>query len=324
MKKESLLVVEELSVEISRGGHTAEVIKGVSFTLEEGGSLALVGESGSGKSTLAKTIMGLLPLKSMRVKSGKILLGDQDLTQFTEQEYTKLRGQYISMVFQDTASALNPVMRIGMQVLEAITVGGKNTREEAINRAKQLLAAVGLPDSYNSYPHELSSGMRQRALIAIALGGKPSILIADEPASALDALTKLQIIELLKSIKEEFKLALLLITHDLGLAAQLSDQVAIMYDGKIVETAPVDSIFNSPNHPYSEGLMAGLPSYSGTKDLKFIPGSHPTLGEISKGCSFAARCPRVMDICKERSPQKVSLSEQHTLSCWSIGAGGQL
>lgn len=302
-----LLDVKGLTVDLRTRDGDRRVVTGASFALHEEETLALIGESGSGKSISALALMGLLPADTARV-SGDVRFRGENLLTLTPHELRLRRGNNIAMVFQDALSALNPTLTVGFQIAEMLRAGSRGvSRREARARAIDLMARVRIPDPvrrYRHYPHQFSGGMRQRAVIAMAVALSPDVLIADEPTTALDVTVQAQIMELLAELREETRSALLLITHDLGLAASTADRVAIMYAGRIVEQAPVEGIFERPAHPYTRGLLAAVPRLDGDIGaLKPIPGTPPALDGLPEGCAFHPRCPAARARCaRERPP----------------------
>jgi oligopeptide/dipeptide ABC transporter ATP-binding protein len=301
----ALLDVRDLRTTFRTDDGLVTAIDGVSFTLDRGQVLGIVGESGSGKSVTSLSIMGLLP-RTTAVTSGQVLLEDRDLLTLGEDEMQKIRGREIAMIFQDPMTSLNPVYTVGWQLVEAIRLHQDLSQSAATRRARDMLAAVGIPnpdERLRQYPHEFSGGMRQRVMIAMALANDPKILIADEPTTALDVTTQAQILELIRRLRTEFDSAVIVITHDLGVVAEICDDVLVMYGGRVAEQGGVDNIFARPRHPYTWGLMGSMPSRShGAERLHSIPGSPPSLLRPSPGCRFSARCPYVMDICRIDPP----------------------
>jgi len=296
---------------------TTTAVDGVSFQLLEGQTLGITGESGCGKSTLAHSVLRLLP-RSARVVSGTISYKGLDLVSASEAKLREIRWRRISLIFQAAMNALNPVRRVGEQVSEAIVYHEKTTRGEARRRTKRLFEMVGLDSArMKDYPHEFSGGMRQRIVIAMAIACEPDLIIADEPATALDVLVQAQILDLLDSLKRELKISMILITHDLSVVKELSDFVAVMYAGKVVEYAPVDSILNNPHHPYTRALIQALPQISGGRhSLKSLAGSPPNLIHPPPGCRFHPRCPLVMDRCKVEEPLLAEHGTDHRSACF--------
>ena len=304
-----LLAVDRLVVELPTERGHVKVLDGVGFTVPKGGAVGLVGESGCGKSMTALAILGLLP-EGARVPEGSIKLGDQDLTKLSESQMRGIRGRRAAMIFQEPMTALNPVLTVGEQVAEPLRVHAKLSRAAAWEKAIALFAQVGIPspaERARAYPHQLSGGMRQRVLIAAALALDPELLIADEPTTALDVTIQAQILELLAKLRRDRGLALLLITHDLGVVAETCDEVVVMYAGQVVERAPARTLFASPRHPYTQGLLASLPPEPGApRDpqarLTEIPGMVPPPGKRPPGCRFEERCGFATNACREPIP----------------------
>ena len=314
-----LLQIKDLHTDIEIRNGVVRALSGVDLHVNPGETLGIVGESGSGKTMTALSLMGLLP-QGGKVSSGSIILDGQDLTQLPLKEKRKLRGTKVGMIFQDPLTSLNPTMKIGLQVCEPLRVHEKLSKREALARAVEILKRVGMPRPevvINNYPHQLSGGMRQRVMIAMALVCKPRILIADEPTTALDVTTQMQILDLIDELRDEYKMGVILITHDLGVVAGHTDRVAVMYAGRIVETAPTKTLFTEPKHRYTSSLMAALPERAlaaGTK-LFSIPGAPPSLTNLPKGCRFAARCLWATDECRAGYPE-LNGDENHTFSCF--------
>jgi len=314
---EPLLRVDNLRTYYFTKDGTTTAVDGVSFQLLEGQTLGITGESGCGKSTLAHSVLRLLP-RSARVVSGTISYKGLDLVSASEAKLREIRWRRISLIFQAAMNALNPVRRVGEQVSEAIVYHEKTTRGEARRRTKRLFEMVGLDSArMKDYPHEFSGGMRQRIVIAMAIACEPDLIIADEPATALDVLVQAQILDLLDSLKRELKISMILITHDLSVVKELSDFVAVMYAGKVVEYAPVNSILNNPHHPYTRALIQALPQISGGRhSLKSLAGSPPNLIHPPPGCRFHPRCPLVMDRCKVEEPLLAEHGTDHRSACF--------
>ena len=314
-----LLQIKDLHTDIEIRNGVVRALSGVDLHVNPGETLGIVGESGSGKTMTALSLMGLLP-QGGKVSSGSIILDGQDLTQLPLKEKRKLRGTKVGMIFQDPLTSLNPTMKIGLQVCEPLRVHEKLSKREALARAVEILKRVGMPRPevvINNYPHQLSGGMRQRVMIAMALVCKPRILIADEPTTALDVTTQMQILDLIDELRDEYKMGVILITHDLGVVAGHTDRVAVMYAGRIVETAPTKTLFTEPKHRYTSSLMAALPERAlaaGTK-LFSIPGAPPSLTNLPVGCRFAARCLWATDECRAGYPD-LSGDDTHTFSCF--------
>jgi oligopeptide/dipeptide ABC transporter ATP-binding protein len=315
----ALLEVGELRVSFPGSRGRVVPVDGVSFTLSRGETLALVGESGAGKSLTSLALLRLVPPPGRIDPGAALRLDGTDLLGLEGEALRRIRGRRIAMVFQDPMTSLNPVLTIGDQISETIRAHFRLPAREARRRAESLLTEVGLGDStdrYGSYPHQLSGGMRQRVMLAIALAAEPDLLIADEPTSALDVTVQAQILELLDRLKAARAMAVLLITHDLGIVAGRADRVAVMYAGRIVEEAPVDRLFAQPAHPYTKGLLASLPRLRGPrKPLGAIPGSVPVPGQWPVGCRFHPRCPQAMPRCLTEPPV-VPLAAGHSMRCW--------
>ncbi|CDO04498.1 Stage 0 sporulation protein KD [Oceanobacillus picturae] len=320
MKK--LLEVKDLHISFHTFAGEVQAIRGVDFDLNEGETLAIVGESGSGKSVTTKSIMRLLPPGNSEIKAGNILFNGKDLTKASEKEMQKVRGQDISMIFQDPMTSLNPTMTIGKQIMEPLLKHQKLSKQEAKERAIKLLDLVGIPKPeirLKQYPHQFSGGMRQRVVIAIALACAPKVLIADEPTTALDVTIQGQILDLMKDLQKQIETSIIFITHDLGVVANVADRVAVMYGGKIVEIGTVDEIFYNPQHPYTWGLISSMPSLDSTEEeLYVIPGTPPDLLNPPKGDAFAQRNPYAMMIDLEEEPPMFKVSDTHFAATWLL------
>ena len=319
MSNSPLLDIRDLHTDIEIRSGVVHALSGVDLHVNPGETLGIVGESGSGKTMTALSLMGLLP-QGGSVSSGQIILDGQDLTKLALKEKRKLRGTKVGMIFQDPLTSLNPTMKISLQVCEPLRVHEKLSKKEALERAVEILKRVGMPRPevvINNYPHQLSGGMRQRVMIAMALICKPRILIADEPTTALDVTTQMQILDLIDELRDEYQMGVILITHDLGVVAGHTDRVAVMYAGRIVETAPTKTLFTEPKHRYTSSLMAALPERAlaaGTK-LFSIPGAPPSLTNLPVGCRFAARCLWTTNECRAGYPD-LSGDDTHTFSCF--------
>ena len=323
----SVLTVEHLSTQFTTEQGIVRAVRDVSFSVEEGEVLGVVGESGSGKSVTMFSIMGLLAGNG-RVTEGKVMLDGEDLSVSAfanEKEYEKkmrsIRGNQMAMIFQDPMTFLNPVLRIESQLVEPIMNHTKLSRKEATARAIELMRKVGIPSPekrIRQYPHQFSGGMRQRIIIAMALACNPKLIIADEPTTALDVTIQAQVLELIADIKDTFHSSVILITHDLGVVAQMCDRIAIMYGGKIVEQGTADEIFYEPNHPYTKGLLGCVTNPESDEDepLNPIPGSPPDLLKPPRGCPFLDRCACAMKVCRDYMPETTTFSETHTSCCW--------
>jgi len=315
-----LLSVRDLIVEFQVDDSPATAVDGVSFDIAPGKTLALVGESGSGKSVTALSIMGLIPSSGGRVVNGSIYFDGRGLLELTPSEMRRVRLGDVSMIFQEPMTSLNPVFRIGTQLREVYQYHGGLNKRDSRDAAIEMLETVGIPDPMqrvDEYPHQLSGGMRQRVMIAMALACNPKLLIADEPTTALDVTIQAQILDLLQSLQEEFRMAILLITHDLGVVAEMADVVAVMYAGKIVDSALAGPMFDSPEHPYTKGLFASLPRLEGARErLDAIAGRVPSLLEMPDGCRFHTRCPLAMERCRSELPPLFPTSSGHASACW--------
>ena len=321
MNGQSLLEVRDLRVSFSTYAGEVQAVRGVSFDLRRGETLAIVGESGSGKSVTAKSIMRLNPEANTIVRGGEILFEGEDILKLSEKRMQDIRGPKIAMVFQDPMTSLDPTMRVGRQITESLKehlgLAGQRARERAV----ELLRLVGISnpeERVKQYPHQFSGGMRQRVVIAIALACDPQILIADEPTTALDVTIQAQILELLRELQEQLGMSVILITHDLGVVAHTAHRVAVMYAGKVVETGTLREIFYNPQMPYTWGLLASipLPTADRSQDLIPIPGSPPDMHDPPKGCPFTPRCPYAMQICAEEMPGYTTFSAEHKAACW--------
>lgn len=323
MSNEKILEVKALSTSFRTERGLLKAIDGVSFPVYKGEILGVVGESGCGKSVTSQSILRLYDEKYTAVYEGEVLLEGEDILHIPEKQMQGIRGKRISMVFQDALSSLNPVFTVGQQICESLIIHQKLSKKEAQDEAEQMLKLVGIPAPerrINQYPHELSGGMRQRVMIAIALACKPQLLIADEPTTALDVTVQAQIMDLLVSLNKQLHMGVILITHDLGVVAETCQRVVVMYLGQIVEEALVEEIFDNPQHPYTWGLIESIPHLDGDrhKELYTIKGMVPLLSQIPTGCRFAKRCPYVMEKCKRCMPELVAVSKTHKVRCWKM------
>lgn len=317
----TILTVEDLHVAFKTQHGKLTAVRGVNFELKKGETLAIVGESGSGKSVTAKSIMQLLPAATTEVTKGDISYNGESLLKMTKNQITDLRGSEISMVFQDPMTSLNPTMKVGKQIMEGVQRHERLTKAQARERALDMLKLVGIPQAENrldNYPHQFSGGMRQRVVIALALACNPKVLIADEPTTALDVTIQAQILELMKDLQKKTETAIILITHDLGVVANMADRVAVMYGGKIVEQGTLDEIFYNPQHPYTLGLLRSMPKLNEDRGQPLMPiaGSPPNLATLGEGCSFAARCPHTMAVCHTYTPIDTVTETGHSVACW--------
>ena len=315
-----LLAISDLSVTFATERGHVQALDGVSLSLNAGETLAVVGESGSGKSVTALSILGLLG-DSGRVSDGSIDFGGEDLTKVSDQRLREIRGNQIAFIFQEPMSSLNPVLTIGTQVAEPIWLHHKKSWSEAFEQAGELLQRVAIPDAVKrleDYPHQFSGGMRQRVMIAMALACQPKLIIADEPTTALDVTVQAQILSLLKNLTKEANSSLILITHDLGVVARYADNVAVMYGGRVVETASARELYKNPQHPYTEGLMASIPKLDGDPGSRLytIEGQPPDLSNLPSGCSFHPRCPYAQDKCTMTKPTLSEVAPNHLRACF--------
>ncbi len=313
-----MLEVSRLTTVFDLPGGPVPAVDDISFEIRAGETLGLVGESGSGKSVTALSIMRLVQPPG-RIAAGRILFKDRDLLTLPEREMQSVRGAEIALIFQEPMTALNPVFTIGDQIAETLLVHKRATRREARARAVELLRAVRMADPearVSDYPHQLSGGMRQRVLIAMAIACRPSLVIADEPTTALDVTIQAEVLDLLRDMKAAFNLSLLLITHDLGVIAETADRVAVMYAGRIVETGPVRAIFREPQHPYTRGLLASIPGGAPGQRLRAIDGTVPMLGALPPGCAFNPRCPDRFDPCTLAPPPEYAVGPEHAARCY--------
>ncbi len=321
--KEPILKIEDLRTHFFTAAGVAKAVDGVSLELSAGETLGLLGESGCGKTVTGLSILRLVSDPPGRIVGGRIILEGRDLLTLSEEEMRKVRGNEISMIFQEPMTSLNPVFTIGNQIAEALTLHQRLKRREAWKRTTELLELVGIPDPAKragQYPHQLSGGMRQRAMIAMALACNPKVLIADEPTTALDVTIQAQILDLIHNLQQELHTAIILITHDLGVIAETANQVAVMYAGKIAEKADVREIFCSPRHPYTQGLINSLPDMDEAGERKGrlheIAGTVPSLLSLPTGCYFHPRCPRRIDICFREEPRMLPVNGEHEAACW--------
>jgi oligopeptide/dipeptide ABC transporter ATP-binding protein len=321
--KPPLLEVRDLQVEFDTYGGTVKAVRGVSFAVEAGRTLAIVGESGCGKSVTVQSLMGLIPMPPGRITAGSAKLRGRDILGTTEFDGRDFRGSEIAMIFQDPMTSLNPTMTVGRQIAETLEVHWGWSRKRSFARAVELLSMARIPEAEQrarQYPFEFSGGMLQRAMIAMAIACEPAILIADEPTTALDVTIQAQILDLLAELQREKGTAIILITHDLGVVARMADEVAVMYAGEIVEKGGVEDIFYRPAHPYTVGLRAAMPSNERGAEhrLQPIEGSPPDLFSPPAGCPYTARCPHAMRICAERDPPAFHLAPDHFGRCWLL------
>jgi oligopeptide/dipeptide ABC transporter ATP-binding protein len=321
-----ILAIENLSLAYRARGRTVRALEGVSLMVGEGEAVGLVGESGSGKSTLARAVLGLTPTKVSHITSGRILIGTRDVTTLSEDAWTQMRGNPVAIVFQDPLSYLNPVMRAGRQIAESVALHTPHV--PLARRVEELLELVKLPAaSARCYPHELSGGMRQRVMLAMAIGCRPKLLIADEPTTALDATTQAEILDLLKELRVRLKMAMLLISHDLGIVAAACERIYVMYAGRAIEWGSTAAVFGAPAHPYTVGLLQAAHAMR-DRDGRYetIAGDPPNLATLGAGCAFASRCRYTMAECTQTMPEPVALTTggRQTLRCWRYDAKGKI
>jgi len=322
-----VLEVRNLKTYFDTEGGVVRAVNGVTFSIGPERTLGVVGESGCGKSVTAKAIMGLVKSPPGRIASGEILFHRDgriiDMVKLKPkgEEMRRIRGNEIAMIFQEPMTSLNPVYTIGNQIMEAIILHQRLSKKEAKKKATEVLASVGIPSPeqrIEEYPHQLSGGMRQRAMIAMALSCHPSLLIADEPTTALDVTIQAQVQDLMNDLRTEFKTAIMFITHDLGVIAHMADDVIIMYLGRIVESAPVGELFDNPKHPYTIGLLNSIPSFTVSKNKRLVPieGIVPDPVDAPRGCGFEPRCPQAKEICKRQIPELKAITPEHLTACW--------
>ena len=320
-----LLNVKDLAVGFHTYRGDIHAVRGVSFSVNEGEIIGIVGESGCGKSVTSHAIMGLLPEENSFIEKGSINFAGKNLVNLSNEEWRKIRGKDIAMIFQDPMTSLNPVLTIGYQLMESIRIHSNMNNAEIRSEAIKLLQAVGISapeERLQRYPHEFSGGMRQRVMIAMALAGRPKLLIADEPTTALDVTIQAQIMELLKKLRKELNMSIILISHDLGVIADICDRVNVMYAGEIAETGTASEIFHNPQHPYTKGLLKALPKINANRQEKLavIDGQPPDLLYEVKGCGFFPRCEYAMKVCQEYRPdlEKINNENKHCVRCWLL------
>lgn len=319
---ENILEIKDLQVSFHTYGGEVKAVRGVNFKVKRGETIAIVGESGCGKSVTAQTIMRLIPIPPGEIKEGgSILFNGEELTSKSDRQMENIRGKEMGMIFQDPMTSLNPTMKVGRQITEGLMKHQKMTRNQANERAIEMFRLVGIPQPesrVDQYPHEFSGGMRQRTMIAIALACNPNLLIADEPTTALDVTIQAQILELMKDIQKKMGTSIILITHDLGVVADMCDRIVVMYAGKVVETGTLDEIFYRPQHPYTKGLLKSVPRLDTNKNDELTPifGTPPDLLNPPKGCAFCARCESAMKICQDNDPIIEKVEGNHEAACW--------
>ncbi len=317
------LEIKDLQVKFKTMDGVVEAVNGIDLSIEKGKTLGLVGETGAGKTTTALSILRLVPNPPGEITGGTITLEGKDLFAYSEKEMETIRGDQVSMIFQDPMTSLNPVITVGDQIAEVIQLHEKIDAKKAMEKAKAMLEMVGIPgDRAGEYPHQFSGGMKQRVIIAMALVCNPHLLIADEPTTALDVTIQAQVLDLMQKLREKYGTSMLMITHDLGIVAEVCDDVSIMYAGRIVEHGTLEDIFNHTSHPYTEGLFGSLPNIEDrTAELKPIPGLMPDPTNLPGGCVFHPRCKYCKEICKSRVPVTTRLSDTHIVSCLAYEEG---
>jgi len=316
-----LLEVKDLSTYFFTHAGVVKAVNGVSFTLDRNETIGIVGESGSGKTVAAMSLLGLIPDPPGKVVEGALMLGDRDLRTMSDEEMRSVRGNDIAMIFQDPMTSLNPVMKVGKQVAEAIILHQKKSKSEARRMAIEALARVGIPDApkrAEQYPFEFSGGMRQRVMIAMAVSSNPDVLIADEPTTALDVTIQAQILDVISEMQAQFDSGVILITHDLGVIAEVADKVMVMYGGRTVEYGPIDEIFYNSHHPYTWGLLSSLPRLDASQKARLTPikGQPPNLLLLPEGCPFVGRCPYELQQCRGEWPPEEAGGPAHGVHCW--------
>ncbi len=317
MENKKLLEIENLTIKYITEDEVVDAVNDISITIYEGETLGLVGETGAGKTTTALGIMRLVPNPPGKIINGKILYDGKDILKVSDTEIRAIRGSQISMIFQDPMTSLNPVMTVGEQIAEVIQIHEKLKKDAAMKKAKEMLELVGIPGARsNDYPHQFSGGMKQRVVIAISLACNPKLLIADEPTTALDVTIQAQVLDLMNELKKKFKTSMMLITHDLGVVAQVCDKVAIMYAGEIIESGTLEDLFNNPKHPYTHGLFGSIPNLESKCDrLRPILGLMPDPTNLPSGCKFHPRCPNAVEICSGTVPKETILAGEHKIRC---------
>jgi oligopeptide/dipeptide ABC transporter ATP-binding protein len=328
-KNGTILRVSNLKTHFRTFEGIGKAVDGVDFEVARGETIGIVGESGCGKSVTALSILRLIPDPPGKIAGGEILFEGTDLLKISDSEMREIRGNKISMIFQEPMTSLNPVFTIGTQISETIILHQHLNRKEALEKSMEMLRLVQIPEPESrvlDYPHKLSGGMRQRAMIAMALSCHPRLLIADEPTTALDVTIQAQILDLMLKLKEEMGTAIILITHNLGLIAEVAQRVIVMYTGKVVEEAGTEDLFENPLHPYTQGLLQSIPWIgrkleSGRKQLQEIPGIVPSIFDLPQGCSFSPRCQKAFDLCRDKTPELVVVRPGHKVRCWLFNGG---
>ena len=314
---EKTIEIKDLVVEYRTRSGVVQALNGLSLSIEKGKALGLVGETGAGKTTAGLAVLGLIPSPPGVIVSGEILLNGKDLRALTDKEMDQIRGDAVAMIFQDPMTSLNPVMTVGDQIAEAIKIHEGLNHGDALKKAEEMLEMVGIPrERAKEYPHQFSGGMKQRVVIAIALSCTPGLLIADEPTTALDVTIQAQVLEMMKGLKEKYEMSMLMITHDLGIVAEICDEVSVVYAGRVVEHGTLADVFDNTRHPYTEGLFNSLPNIENQAEkLKPIRGLMPDPTDLPLGCPFYPRCDHAMEICRTKKPPKVYRNETHFVEC---------
>lgn len=314
---EKTIEIKDLVVEYRTRSGVVQALNGLSLSIEKGKTLGLVGETGAGKTTAGLAVLGLIPSPPGVIVSGEILLNGKDLRALTDKEMDQIRGDAVAMIFQDPMTSLNPVMTVGDQIAEAIKIHEGLNHGDALKKAEEMLEMVGIPrERAKEYPHQFSGGMKQRVVIAIALSCTPGLLIADEPTTALDVTIQAQVLEMMKGLKEKYETSMLMITHDLGIVAEICDEVSVVYAGRVVEHGTLADVFDNTRHPYTEGLFNSLPNIENQAEkLKPIRGLMPDPTDLPLGCPFYPRCDHAMEICRTKKPPKVYRNETHFVEC---------
>lgn len=314
---EKTIEIKDLVVEYRTRSGVVQALNGLSLSIEKGKTLGLVGETGAGKTTAGLAVLGLIPSPPGVIVSGEILLNGKDLRALTDKEMDQIRGDAVAMIFQDPMTSLNPVMTVGDQIAEAIKIHEGLNHGDALKKAEEMLEMVGIPrERAKEYPHQFSGGMKQRVVIAIALSCTPGLLIADEPTMALDVTIQAQVLEMMKGLKEKYEMSMLMITHDLGIVAEICDEVSVVYAGRVVEHGTLADVFDNTRHPYTEGLFNSLPNIENQAEkLKPIRGLMPDPTDLPLGCPFYPRCDHAMEICRTKKPPKVYRNETHFVEC---------
>lgn len=323
MENNTILDIRNLSVQYVSDGKVVKAVNNISFTMKKGETLGLVGETGAGKTTIAKAILQILPSPPAKVTGGEIIFQNEDILKLPEKKMRSIKGNKISMIFQDPMTALNPIMTVGKQIAEAISLHSDFSKAVAEQEAVKILEMVGIPgERFSEYPHQFSGGMKQRVVIAMALACKPELLLADEPTTALDVTIQAQVLEMMNQLKAELGTSVILITHDLGVVAEMCQKVAVIYSGEIVEYGTAEDIFDRTAHPYTIGLFQSLPSLESTeKRLKPIKGMMPDPTRLPEGCKFCDRCPNATDACKQKKDRLTHLGGEHYILCDRVKEG---